>query len=178
MSKNVVPATEKKRKMASTAFKEPDWEELRKRLLARAATGMPRPDAEDVTQEALLRVLRDRRPSPLPIPQKAFRKLKDVRAERFRDPRRRADAEVVSLSELREARGREDTALALVELEASLEQAMDPDILAYARQKARGRTDADIAAALSWPPQRVEAASRKLRRNRSSLDEQIFRSGS
>jgi DNA-directed RNA polymerase specialized sigma24 family protein len=165
-------------KMASTAFKEPDWEELRKRLLARAATGMPRADAEDVTQEALLRVLRDRRPSPLPIRQRAFRKLKDVRAERFRDPRRRADAEVVSLSELREARGREDVALALVELETSLGQEMGPDVLAYAQQKARGCTDTDIAAALSWSPQRVEAASRRLRRHRTSLDEQIFRSGS
>jgi hypothetical protein len=56
---------------------------------------------------------------------------------------------------------------------ALLEKAVGSDVLAYARLKAIGSTDTDVARQLGWPPKKVAAARKKLSRSRTQLAQLI-----
>src|SRR4051794_22297001 len=158
--------------MAAAAPSEQELEELRKRLRAYAARSLDAEDAEDAVQIALLRVVEDERPSEAPLRQRAFRKLKDVRAELFRRPQRAFDVAVHPLDEQFDL-AEPDPALAFFETSELVESIVGADVLAYVRLKAIGFSDADVAKELDWTPQKVDAARKKLSRNTARLAQLI-----
>lgn len=154
--------------MAAAMPSERELRELRSRLRAYAARSLGPEDAEDAVQTALLRLVEDERPSETPFPRRAFRKLKDVRAEIFRRPQRAFDQAVRPLEEQPDL-GRDDQAIALLETADVVESALGSDVMAYAELKVMRCSDGDVAKQLGWTPQRVEAARKKLSRNSSRL---------
>jgi len=159
--------------MAAAAPSPQELEELRRQLRAYAASSLEPEDADDAVQTALLRVVADERPSELPFRQRAFRKLKDVRAEFFRRPQRAFNVAIQPLDEEQPGVAQPDSAIALLETLNLVESAVGPDVLAYARLKAIGSTDADIASQLGWTSKKVAAARKKLSRNRTQLAQLI-----
>lgn len=156
--------------MSSPAPSEEELEALRRRMVASAARHLPHADAEDATQQALLRVVSDRRPSAVPLRTRAHRKLKDVRAELFRDNQRKFE---VAARPLPEADWQEDPngeAIAdLIALEQQVRGIAGEEVLAYALAKAKGLTNAEVAAELGWSSQQVEAARKQLSRKSAPL---------
>jgi DNA-directed RNA polymerase specialized sigma24 family protein len=156
--------------MSTPAPSEEELKELRRRMVTSAARYLPRADAEDVTQQALLRLVTDRRPSSVPLRTRAHRKLKDVRAELFRDNQRKFDVAARPLPEAVEQEDPEGQAIAgLIALEQEIRAVAGEEILIYARAKAKGLTNAEVAAELGWSPQQVEAARKQLSRKTAPL---------
>jgi DNA-directed RNA polymerase specialized sigma24 family protein len=156
--------------MSSPAPSEEELRELRRRMLASANRHLNFPDAEDATQEALLRVVKDRRPSAVPLSQRAFRKLKDTRAELFRSKQHKFDVAAAPLSEAEEADVDEAENIAgLLALEQQVIEIGGRDVLTYAMAKAEGLTNAEMVNELGWSPQRVDAARKKLSRKSPAL---------
>jgi DNA-directed RNA polymerase specialized sigma24 family protein len=131
---------------------------------------LPQADAEDVTQQALLRLVTHRRPSTISLRTRAHRKLKDVRAELFRDNQRKFDVAARPLPEAVEQADPDGEAIAgLIALEQQVHAVVGEDILIYARAKAKGLTNAEVAAELGWSAQQVEAARKQLSRKTASI---------
>jgi len=158
--------------MAAAAPSQQELEELRRRLRTYAGKTLEPEDAEDAVQTALLRLVEDEQSSDVPLRQRAFRKLKDVRAEFFRRPQRAFDEAVRPLHEQLHL-AEPDPAVALLETADVVESVVGDDVLAYARLKAIGFTDAGVAKELDWTSQKVEAARKKLSRNAARLAQLI-----
>lgn len=149
---------------------------LRRRLVARARRDRLTPDdIEDMVQEALLKVLRERtRPGQPVIEIRAYTALRDARAEFFRqrsrDTRRLVSTtpdgqgEVVLPEHLEEGRP-----LDVVDTCEVVRQLAGSDVLVFAWLKSVGLTEADVAALMGWPASRAAAARIKLSRKRSLL---------
>lgn len=164
--------------MSTPLPSDEDFEALRRQLLATArASSLPHADAEDVTQDALLKLIKDRRPSPLPLRSRARRKLRDATAEHFRNPKRTLLATAVPLAEQDEL-ARDEVALEMIGLRDLVKSIGGPDVLAYARLKALKVPDREVAQRLGWNPQRVEAARKKFSRNSAKIIDVIKESTS
>jgi hypothetical protein len=143
--------------------------ELRHRLLVTArAKAVPDADVEDLTQEALFRVIKDDRPSELPFASRAKRKLLDVTAEHFRNPQRAFLASAERLEE-QDALAQEDAALAMINLQGLINQIGGDDVLAFARLRALKVPEREMAERLDWSPQRVAAARKQFSRKAAAM---------
>jgi DNA-directed RNA polymerase specialized sigma24 family protein len=162
--------------MSAAVPSDHELRELRRQMLASARRSLPDADAEDVTQEALLRLVQTSRPSEIPLRRRGFRKLKDARSEFLRSPKRLVEAETQPLVEQREL-ACEDSALAVVGLEDLLESTAGADVSAYVRAKAAGLSDPEVAHHLGWDTKRVEAARKKYSRKQAILIKAMEDSG-
>jgi DNA-directed RNA polymerase specialized sigma24 family protein len=146
---------------------EGELQDLRQRLLAAARRSVPADEAEDVTQEALLRVVRDHPTgSAPPLIARARVKLRDARADYYR-ARKRIPRPVAVLPEADSERQR--ALLELVELEDLVRQIAGDDVFQFCSWKAEGMTDAEIAAQPQWSAQRAAAARKQHARKLPSI---------
>ena len=154
---------------AAEPSKEAELAELRKRMVRHtAASEVSYHDAEDLTQEALLRVIQPSQSTEVALPIRAFRKLKDVRAEFYRSPKREFANAAQPLEEQPDL-AREAAAFAVIGIEDMIESLAGPDVRAYIRLKALRLTDAEIAKQLKWTPQRVDAARKQYSRKMPAI---------
>jgi len=164
------------------AIPEPTPDELKaltERLTRAAATGeisIPRADREDVAQEAMLRLVRERpNPTPPPLVARGLRALSLAKIDYVRR-KNRAKEPVLEVIENVEDLSREDAEMRLVELRQSICRDVDADALAVAEARAVGMTEAEIARQDGWTSERAHSAKRRLRRaqprlRRSLLDD-------
>lgn len=162
--------------MAEPLPSDEDLKAMRERLvIAARASAVPSDDAEDLTQEALYRALKDDRPSKLPLASRAKRKLRDVRAEHFRSPKRALLAEAEPLAE-QEALAREDAAYGMIELKDMVKSVGGEDVLAYARLRALKVPEREMAQRLDWTEQRVGAARKQFARKSPAMIDAVKKS--
>jgi DNA-directed RNA polymerase specialized sigma24 family protein len=163
----------------SSPASEGELDDLRRRMVASAARHLPHADAEDVTQEALLRLVRDSRPSTVPLSARAFRKLRDSRAELARNNQRKFEQGTLTPEEATgEAAERVEAMAALIGLEQIVTEVAGGEVMCYARLKTEGLSDAEIAAQPGWDARRVDAARKKLSRKKGQLAKLIKESAS
>jgi hypothetical protein len=152
---------------------EGELQDLRQRLLAAARRSVPADEAEDVTQEALLRVVRDHPTGPAPpLVARARVKLRDARADYYR-ARKRIPRPVDDLPDTGAGSERQTALLELVELEDLVRQIAGDDVLQFCRWKASGMTDAEIAVQPHWSAQRAAAARKQHARKLPSIVEAV-----
>lgn len=155
---------------------EPSDEELqalRERLFRNARVHLQSVDAEDITQEALLRVVRDH-PAAGGAPLLAVRahvKLRDARSEFFR---KRVPTPVEVAEPSRTEVDHQAASMRLVEIEDVVRRIAGPDVLQYSRWKAERMTDADIAEQPGWNPRRAARARKQLARKRERLADELL----
>ncbi len=144
---------------------------LRHRLLQSTqgtVAHVPRRDAEDVVQDAMVRFLGETpKPSSPPDEVRAHVALKRERANYYRRRDRRPEqltAEPVALH----ATGSGPDAR-LVQAAVAIEQIAGRDTRLLAELRGKGYTFDDIARELQWTPQRVDAARKQLDRNRERI---------
>jgi DNA-directed RNA polymerase specialized sigma24 family protein len=157
--------------MPNPAPSNDELAKLRRQLVAKATRHLGHADGEEVTQEALLRLLGDRKPTELPLRPRAFRKLRDASAELLRNPKRRFEAECtpVSGTDHLPTQSPQEAALDLIAMRQQIIQIAGPDVWEYAQAKKEGRTAREMVDTLGWTPQRVEAAGRQLRRKSAAI---------
>lgn len=162
---------------------------LRKSLLSRAERIVPLPDAEDVVQEALIKLLREEaRPDAPDVRVRAFRALRDTRVDYFRkESRRQEKLPTVSISKVQTEVDRDeggfpaqalepvqrDSLLELVELFEAVEQIADPEILEYLKMKVERQTDGEIAQQSGWDNRRVARVRKRFQRKRTEIIEKL-----
>jgi DNA-directed RNA polymerase specialized sigma24 family protein len=152
---------------------EGELQDLRERLLAAARRSVPVDEAEDVTQEALLRVVRDHPTGPAPpLVARARVKLRDARADYYRT-RKRVPRPVEVLPETGAGSERQKALLEIVELEDLVRQIAGDDVFQFCSWKAEGMTDAEIAAQPHWSVQRAAAARKQHARKLPSIAEAV-----
>ena len=140
---------------------------LRGQLLATARKhGLHPNDVEDVVQEALIKVWREKPRQGAPKLEVRGRKaLKDKRAEFYRH-RSRRPSEVSLEEELDRAQDRppgekliyEEEVYHLIELAAVIKQILPQDARAFALLKMLKSTEADVVKLMKWPQQKAAAA--------------------
>lgn len=155
--------------MAELAPSEAELAELRRQMLAHAYTRVPPSDAEDVTQDALLRLVGDRRPTTEKLRTRGFRKLKDVHAERFRRRQNQFEADAEPLEEVAAEIAPQEAMINLIALEEQIAAEAGIEVLQYAKAKAAGLTNKELAADSGWDPNRVEAARKQLSRKSEAI---------
>lgn len=162
------------------AVPEPTPEELqtlRNRLQRAAGHGevpIPRSDVEDVTQEALLRLVREQPDESAPsLVVRGFVALRQAKVDYVRR-RNRAKEPPLALLEDHAEVGSEDAELRLLELEETLRHEVGADALEVARARQVGMTEAELASQPGWTPQRAGAARRRLKRAADRLRAQLL----
>jgi DNA-directed RNA polymerase specialized sigma24 family protein len=152
-----------------------DLAALRERMLPRARRGLQDADGEDLTQEALLRLVKEKPSnSPPPLDVRAAVKVRDVRAEFFRR-QDRIPQPVEALEPAGQVSGTQEAQLAVIELLDVVERIAGPDAVEYAIWKTQGMTDADVSSQPGWDDQRTARARKRLARQREKLANQILR---
>lgn len=149
----------------------PELARLRAQLLTSTRgkrASVPREDAEDIVQEAMIRFLREPPRDGAPSAEvRAHVALKRERANYYRRRGRR-----------REQLGEEPVALLaggsgpdarFMQAAVAIEQIAGADVRSLVELLGDGYTYGDVAAALGWSPQRVDAARQKLRRHRDEI---------
>ncbi len=133
--------------------------------------GLSWDDAEDLVQDALLKVMRQGVRSGAPsLAVRAFVALRDRRSERARMAARRAFLDPMPRSALAERDvGVTESGYAVVEICEVLTAIAGADVMKFARLKAQGATEADIAEQPGWSPQRAAAARIRLGRKKAAL---------
>jgi DNA-directed RNA polymerase specialized sigma24 family protein len=168
--------------MADAAPSDDEFSHLRKQLLSSALRRHPHADAEDLTQEALLKLVSDRRPNEESLRTRAFRKLLDARSEFFRRPSHAFEAECApildqdalpSTKPQTPQEAREDL-LAMAEVVTAIG---GEDLWAYVLAKSEGYPNAELPGVLGWSQQRVEAARKKLTRKAEVILRETFDTG-
>lgn len=155
--------------------------DLRRRLVARGrAYGLPLHDVEDLVQDALIKVLRERsRPGQPPVEIRALTALRDVRAEHFRRHSRETARVSTTGDELGDSEpptgGSAFSSLDVVELCESVRRLVGTDVMTFAVLKSMGATEADVATLMGWAPRRAAAARVQLSRKRRLLIEAMSR---
>jgi hypothetical protein len=148
---------------------EPTPEELRAlrvRLHHSTAAGgtVPAADVEDVTQEAMLKVVCEEQREEAPsLVVRGFVALRQARAEYFRRRSRVKEPPLEAL-ELHEEVGRADAEARLIQLEDMVRAECGEDALEMARARQAGMTERELAEQLGWTPQRAGAARKRLKR--------------
>jgi len=152
------------------AAPEPSRDELRQLradLLHGATRGrlyVPSADAEDVTQQALMKVVREPpHDDAPPLIVRGRAALKRAKVDYLRK-RTRVSEPVVQPLETAADIGAIDARILLVELEETLRREVGPDALEYAKARQDGLTEKDLAQQLGWTPQRAGAARKRLSR--------------
>lgn len=152
--------------------------EVRRRMVARARRrGLSRDDAEDLVQDALLKVTRQgRKPGAPGLAPRAFVALRDKQSEHMRAARR-ACYRSVAWAEVPEREvAVTEPRYELAEMCQMLAEIVGADAMAYVRLKAVGSTEGDIAQILGWSPQRVSTARMRLTRKRADIAKALSRS--
>ena len=131
-------------------------------------------DVEDVVQEALLKVSREKPRAGAPsLEIRARKALKDKRAEFFRSQARRP-SEVPLVSESDENLDRdlpdelvyEEQLYDLVDLAADIRRLFPEDARTFAYLKMLNSTEGDVAALMGWTSKKAAAARMQLNRKR------------
>jgi DNA-directed RNA polymerase specialized sigma24 family protein len=159
------------------------YEQLRERLVVFAlGRGSSPHDAEDIAHDALEKLLRETvRPGAPKLEIRAFRAMKDKRAEYYRRQERH-DQGVVPLM-LRGEDGFEherpevaapDAAIPLLETYETIAGIAGRDAMRFAILKACRATENDIAVLLGWTPQRTAAARIQLSRKKAEIAQAIL----
>lgn len=157
--------------------REPDWGDLRKRLVGTALKrGMPPADADDIVQEAMYKILKRGSWTDETIETYLFRALRDKEAEYWR--RRKTDERRVEQPNADESGSdpleswtppRPDASLELILTETAVREVLDDDAMAYAVLHAMGLSGRQIARKLGWPKRKVEAARIRLARKKKAV---------
>jgi DNA-directed RNA polymerase specialized sigma24 family protein len=149
----------------------PELARLRAQLLDSTRgrhANVPREDAEDVVQEAMIRFLREPQRDRAPSAEvRAHVALKRERANYYRRRGRRREQlgeEPVALL----AGGTEPDAR-FTQAAVAIEQIAGADVRALVELLGDGYTYSDVAAALGWTDHKVDAARQKLRRCRNEI---------
>jgi DNA-directed RNA polymerase specialized sigma24 family protein len=144
---------------------------LRGRLLAstRGSTAsVPPRDAEDVVQEAMIRLVREPARADAPSDEiRAHVALKRERANYYRRRARRPEqlaAEPIAL-----LAGGSDADARLVQAAVAIEQIAGRDTRLLAELRGQRYTYQDIASELGWSMRRVEAARKQLERHKDQI---------
>jgi DNA-directed RNA polymerase specialized sigma24 family protein len=140
-----------------------------RRALVRSTLGgqhsVPLRDAEDVVQEAIIKYL-GREPAPgVAEEARAFRALRDVRADYYRRQSRRPEeltGEVLPFS-VKPSDER------LVDAALTIEQIAGRDARLYCEYKSDGYTQADIGRLPGWSAQRAAAAYKQFQRHHQQI---------
>jgi DNA-directed RNA polymerase specialized sigma24 family protein len=151
---------------------------LRQDILTAALRQMPglRDAAEDVTQDALLKVMSERvGPESPPVKVRALRAMKDKRAEHFR---REQKYDLHNPSELQatiEADGfAEDSAIAVITYMEALRRHLDPEAFDFFEMyKIRGLPAAEIAKLPGWDKKRVARVCRRVDRTLPVISKEL-----
>jgi hypothetical protein len=147
---------------------------LRADLVRRGAGRVPAADIEDVAQEALLKVVReDLREGAPGLARRGGRAFKHARAEYFRRRNRAKEPPLEALEDQADIEI-EDPVLRVFELEDLVRGEAGPDAVEVARARASRLTQRELGDEPGWTPQRAEAASRRLRRARRRLAEEML----
>lgn len=152
-------------------------EELRARLLRAAPHGrvrIPTNDVEDVTQEALVKLVREKpKDNPPPLLVRGFTALRQAKVDYVRQRNRAKEPPLEALDDHIEV-GHPDAGLRLLELEEMVMWEAGPDALRFARARQAGMTEAELAAEPGWTPQRAGAARRRLQRGIDRLRNELL----
>jgi DNA-directed RNA polymerase specialized sigma24 family protein len=151
--------------------------ELRDELLTAARTRLRTSpsDAEDVTQEALIRlVTEDVRENAPPLRVRGRRALKLAVSDLFRARRRAKEPPLQPIDDLPSEPTARDAGLGLVDLEDVLLRLGGHDALAFATYKRARMTEADIARLPGWNVQRAGRARKRLRSIQERLEEELL----
>lgn len=162
------------------AVPEPTPEELqalRTRLQRAAEHGrvpIPRADVEDVTQDALLKLVREKpnEGSP-PLVVRGFVALRQAKVDYVRRRKRAKQPPLEVLDDQAEV-ARLDVELRLLELEETVRHEVGGDALEVARARQVGMTEAELAGQPGWTSQRAGAARRRLKRGADRLRAELL----
>lgn len=139
-------------------------------------SGIPPADAEDVAQEAALKLVREKPRSGAPaFPIRWFAAIKQARSEYYRKRSRAKEPPLEELDALdtHAEPARDDSAIRLMELHDVVRAVAGDDALDVARGRQIGMTAAELAREPGWTPQRVEAARRRLKRGTDAIIESL-----
>lgn len=157
------------------------YRNLRLRLAASAARRVPRDEVDDLVQDTLEKVLRERvRPGAPTLPKRAFAALRDKEAELWRrEERRRGREATLMLVDGDEAAERPEVAIfdegqRLLEARDLVSRIAGEDAVQFALLTSCGATEADVAALLGWPPNRAAAARVQLGRKKAEIALALF----
>ena len=148
---------------------EPSQDELkavrgRLRRSAAAAGAVPPADVEDVTQDAMLKLVREQPRAEAPsLVVRGFVALRQARAEYLRRMNRAKEPPLAAV-DIDEETGHPDAAMRLIELEDLLRTVCGEDALELARARQAGMTERELAEQPGWTPQRAGAARKRLTR--------------
>ncbi len=144
---------------------------IRRRLLQSAqgpVANVPRRDAEDVVQNAMIRFLREAPQEGAPPDEiRAHVALKRERANYYRRRDRKPEHLSAEPTALLAAGSGPDARL--IQACVAIEQIAGPDARRVAELKGKGYTAADMADELGWSKQRVDAARKQLERNKAKI---------
>jgi DNA-directed RNA polymerase specialized sigma24 family protein len=151
--------------------------ELRQRLHRAAGSGavpIPSADTEDVTQEAMLRLVQEEpREDAPPIAARAFRLLHQAKVDYLRRRNRVKEPKLEVLSD-EHASPQPDPELRLFELEDVICREVGEDALEAARARVVRETEKELGAREGWSAERAHAARRRLLRGRDRLLDQLL----
>jgi len=143
-------------------------EEIRSALVRSARGGqhrVPERDAEDVAHEAIVKYLRQPAAPGVPDQARAFRALRDSRADYYRRRNRRPEelaGDVFgSSSQAPDQRW--------VEAAFTIEQIAGRDARLFCQHKAEGYTQEDIGRLPGWTPRRAAAAYKQFQRHHQQI---------
>jgi RNA polymerase sigma factor (sigma-70 family) len=159
------------------------YDALRRRMLGISERRVPVADAEDLVQEALEKFIRERvRPGAPPPEVRAFRALRDKRAEYFRRKGRHDRRQIARIDEGRNLAEEEDSSgpafvepaeeeagYRVAEILAALEQILGPEVVEYVWMKFRGLTMEEIAREPGWDKRRVARVRMRLARKKKGV---------
>jgi DNA-directed RNA polymerase specialized sigma24 family protein len=152
--------------------------ELWRRMHNSAGAGaipLPAADAEDVTQEAMLRLVQEEeREGAPPLIARGLRLLRQAKIEHVRRRNRAKEPKFHVVGDDEPEPSRLDAALRLVELEDVIRREVGEDGLEAARGRVARETETELGSRPGWTPERAHAARRRLLRGRERLLDQLL----
>jgi DNA-directed RNA polymerase specialized sigma24 family protein len=157
--------------------REPDWGDLRRRLVTTARKrGMPVRDVDDVVQDAILKILKRGSWTNENLERYLYRALRDKEAEHWRRKKSR-EPQVLPADDgqhphdplERWSPPSRESSLDFMLTESAVRQVLDADAMAYAVLHAMGFTGRQIARQLGWTQKKVEAARIRLARKKRAV---------
>jgi DNA-directed RNA polymerase specialized sigma24 family protein len=144
-----------------------EFARLRGDLVARAkGMGLPPEDVADVVDDAVLKVLDERKPdAAIPFARRVGAALRDAQAEYYRRRRARPDVEPGAEPPEGECPSTAHEHAAFRETLREICAALDPEMVQYAVLSSAGHTERSIGEQLGWDPLRTERVRRRLARN-------------